>query len=118
MTRDSDRASGRATREQNPQAVSAVPASIPDALEFRPDHKGQFDEIVARFADGMVHVETMSKKSCYVGFYWDDGRVCQWWINSDKKLEYHHETGMGDPPRFDAWGRERDAPKGGNHDAG
>lgn len=76
-------------------------------LEFGPDHKGRFDEMVARFADGMVHVETMSKKGCYVGFYWDDGRYCQWWISSDKKLEYYHEDGNGEPPRFTAWGIDR-----------
>lgn len=62
-------------------------------LEFRPRENGDFDEIVARFADGSVHVETMSDKGCYVGFYWDDGRYCQWWISSKKKLEYHHEDG-------------------------
>lgn len=67
-------------------------------LEFRPDYKGRFDEIVARFADGMVHVETMSSTSCYVGFYWDDGRYCQWWISSDRKLQYYHEDGRHDPP--------------------
>lgn len=74
-------------------------------LEFSPDHKGRFDEITARFADGMVHVETMSKTGCYVGFYWDDGTYCQWWISSDKKLGYHHESGKGGPPKYDAWGR-------------
>lgn len=67
-------------------------------LEFRPDSDGKFDEIVARFADGMVHVETLSKTGCYVGFYWNDGRICQWWINSKKPLEYFHEDGQGDPP--------------------
>ena len=76
-------------------------------LEFRPDDRGEFDEIVARFADGMVHVETMSKTGCYVGFYWDDGRYCQWWIRSDKKLRYHHEDGDGEQPRFTAWGVDR-----------
>ena len=73
-------------------------------LEFTPDRKGNFDEICARFADGMVHVETMSSKGCYVGFYWDDGRYCQWWISSDKKLRYHHADGQGDPPLYAANG--------------
>lgn len=81
-------------------------------LEFRPDIDGEFDEIVARFADGMVHVETMTDKSCYVGFYWDDGRYCQWWISSSKKLSYSHGDGQSDPPRFNAWGVEQVAPKG------
>ncbi len=76
-------------------------------LEFRPDHAGKFDEIVARFADGMVHVETMSGKTCYVGFYWDDGRYCQWWISSGKKLSYNHEDGQREPPRFTARGIDR-----------
>ena len=67
------------------------------AVEFRPRESGKFDEIVARFADGMVHVETMTGKTCYVGFYWDDGRYCQWWISSDKKLHYRHEDGIRAP---------------------
>lgn len=82
----------------------------PQALEFRSDATdGSFDEIVARFADGMVHVETMSDTGCYVGFYWDDGRYCQWWISSKKKLRYSHEDGQSDPPRFTAWGVDRKA---------
>ena len=82
----------------------------PPALEFRPDYKGRFDEIVARFADGMVHVETMSKTGCYVGFYWDDGRWCQWWINSAKKLEYIHDDCVDRPTRFTAQGVDRGMP--------
>lgn len=66
-------------------------------LEFRPDENGEFDEIVARFADGMVHVETMSDKDCYVGFSWNDGRFCQWYISSGKALKYHHEQGKDGP---------------------
>lgn len=81
-------------------------------LEFRPDHKGRFDEICARFGDGMVHVETMTDKSCYVGFYWDDGRYCQWWISSDKKLRYHHEDGVGKPPMYAANGELNPLRKG------
>lgn len=77
------------------------------ALEFRPDHEGEFDEIVARFADGMVHVETMNDTGCYVGFYWDDGRYCQWWISSKKKLHYHHDEGQSEPPRYTAQGVDR-----------
>lgn len=62
-------------------------------LEFRPDENGEFDEIVARFADGTVHVETMSDKRCYVQFSWNDGRFCQWYISSGKALKYSHEQG-------------------------
>lgn len=69
-----------------------------NGLEFRPRANGKFDEIVAHFADGMVHVETMSATGCYVGFYWNDGRYCQWWINSKKTLEYHHEHGRNTQP--------------------
>lgn len=84
-------------------------------LEFHPDHKGKFDEIVARFADGMVHVETMSGNACYVGFYWDDGRYCQWWISSKKRLHYHHEDGKSAPPRFNAQGVDTTLTNGGPH---
>lgn len=78
-----------------------------EPLELRPDSDGNFDEIVARFADGMVHVETLSDKGCYVGFYWDDGRYCQWWIGSKKKLHHSYEEGRTDPPRFTAQGVDR-----------
>lgn len=80
------------------------------ALEIRPDGDGEFDEIVARFADGMVHVETMSDKGCYVGFYWDDGRYCQWWISSKKRLEYNLSEDIGAAPRFTAQGVDRSTP--------
>lgn len=67
--------------------------AMSQTLEVRNRENGKFDEIVARFANGSVHVETLSGKGCYVGFYWDDGRFCQWWINSDSKLKYHCEQG-------------------------
>lgn len=77
-----------------------------EALEFRPDSKGEFDELVARFADGGVFIETMSDQGVYVDFSWNDGRHCQLWITvkGRSKLRYHHDDGAGDPPRFDAWG--------------
>ena len=84
-----------------------APVCAKPHLEFRPDDKGRFDEIVARFGDGMVHVETMSKRSCYVGFYWDDGRYCQWWISSAGKLAYHHEDGISPPPCYNSQGDEQ-----------
>lgn len=80
-----------------------------DALEIRPDHEGKFDELVARFADGMVVAEDLGSNGCHVGFYWDDGRYCDWWIGGKKKLRYNHEDGIGDPPRFTAHGVDRDA---------
>jgi hypothetical protein len=86
-------------------AGSRVNPSREQHLEIRPDSQGEFDEIVARFADGMVHAEMMSDKSCYVGFYWDDGRYCQWWFGTNRgKLWNNHEDGIGDPPRYTAHG--------------
>ncbi|HEX8413808.1 MAG TPA: hypothetical protein VF637_07975 [Sphingomicrobium sp.] len=76
-------------------------------LEVRPDYKGKFDEIVARFADGIVHVEMMTNKSVYIGFYCDDGRAHQLWISSDKKLFCNEADASGPPPRFTAWGADR-----------
>jgi len=74
-------------------------SEVHDWLEFRPDHKGRFDEIVARFADGgMVHVETMSSKSVFIGFYRPDiDEVLQFWISADGKLSYHHERSKYGP---------------------
>ncbi len=82
----------------------------PPQLEFRPDEKGKFDELTARFADGMVHVEDLGSNGCHVGFCWDDGRYCDWWISSKKRLKYNHEDGQGDPPRFTAQGVDRATP--------
>lgn len=65
-------------------------------FEARPERDGSFDEIVARFADGEVHVEMTSGKGCCVNFYWDDGRHAQWWISSKKKLRNHHEHSITD----------------------
>jgi hypothetical protein len=75
-------------------------------LEFRPDHTGEFDELVARFGDGGVFVETMSDQGVYVDFTWNDGLHCQLWItvSGRSKLRYYHESDEDNPPRFDAWG--------------
>lgn len=78
-------------------------------LELRPDHKGKFDELVARFADGMIHAEMLNPKGIYIGIYHDDGRYCQFWINSDKKLECRAEPGVAEPSRFTAQGVDRHA---------
>jgi hypothetical protein len=77
---------------------------VSEWLELRPDHKGKFDELVARFADGMVHAEMMSGKGLYIGFYMDDGRTCQMWISSDKKLHIETSEHAGNPPRYTAQG--------------
>lgn len=83
------------------------PSRVPH-LEFRPDDRGEFDEIVATFADGVVHAEMMDDSSCYVGFYWDDGRYCQWWFGAKKgKLWNNHEDGQSEPPRYTAQGVDR-----------
>ena len=72
--------------------------SAPDWLELRPDSEGNFDEIVARFTGGMVHVETMTDKSVYIGFYREDiGETLQLWINSKKPLRYSHERSKDAP---------------------
>ena len=73
-------------------------------LELRPDSDGEFDELVARFADGMVHAEMMDNKSLYIGIYLDDGRLCQWWIHSKSKLKSSVSPHKSDPPRFTAQG--------------
>lgn len=86
----------------SPESGEVFLSNLPH-LEFRPDSRGEFDEIVARFADGMVHAEMMDDKSCYVGFYWDDGRYCQWWFGTKKgKLWNDHEDGDNPPPRYTA----------------
>lgn len=76
-------------------------------LEPRPNRDGSFDEIVARFADGMVHAETMSDKSVYIGFYKDDGRAHQLWISAKGELRYNEADASGEPPRFTAQGVDR-----------
>lgn len=87
-------------------------------LELRPEPDGSFDELIARFADGLVHVETMSGKGVYIGFYRDDGRAHQLWISSDRKLRYHEASANGPPPRFTAQGVDTKAAlSGSNHDA-
>jgi hypothetical protein len=74
-------------------------------IELRPDDRGMFDEMTARFADGMVHVEMMSDRSVYIGFYCDDGRAQQMWIGCDKRvLNVRTEDASGPPPRFTAQG--------------
>lgn len=71
-----------------------------DWLEFRPDHNGDFDEFIARFDGGMVHVETTGAKSVYIGFYQTDiGETLQLWINSGGKLSYQHERSVDPTPR-------------------
>src|SRR4051812_8756086 len=87
--------------------MTVSPIELAEPLEFRPDDKGEFDELVARFANGGVFIETMSDQGVYVDFSWDDGRHCQLWItvNGRSKLRYSHEDSVGDPPRFGAWGK-------------
>lgn len=88
-------------------SASDAAASVQTHLEFRPDTNDKFDELVARFADGIVHAEMMGGKSIYIGFYWDDGRYCQLWLGSKKKLWVNHEHGAGEPPRYSAHGVDR-----------
>ena len=97
----------RLRRRAESTFVSPVPASIPSRLEFRPDGKGEFDELVARFSDGGAFIETMNDQSVYIDFSWNDGLHCQLWIScgGKAKLRYYHEDGQGAAPRFDAFGR-------------
>jgi hypothetical protein len=96
-------------------AVPAGPVARPSPsgfdpsrwLEIRPDSKGEFDEVYARFADGMFCLETMTDKSVWIGLECDDGRYFHLWISSSGKLRYTHEDGDGDPPRFTASGVDR-----------
>lgn len=67
----------------------------PSRLEFRPDSKGKFDELVARFADGMVFFEDLGENGLYVEFNWKDGRYCQFWASAKRGcLHYNHEDGQ------------------------
>lgn len=92
-----------------PTASAATASSlsgIPNAahLEFRPDHKGEFDELVARFADGSLFVEMMNDDAVFIDIQWDDGRYCHWWLSSKKRLKSTFEHGTDDPPRYTAQG--------------
>jgi hypothetical protein len=74
-------------------------------LEFRPDHRGEFDELVARFADGMIFAEMMDDSSIFIDISWDDGRYCHWWLGTEKKKLWHNfEHGKDEPPRYTAQG--------------
>ena len=67
--------------------------SAPDWVELRPAADGTFDEILATFADGKVHVETLDDKSVYIGIYKGEGpqtHGLQLWINSNGVLRYSH----------------------------
>jgi len=102
---DGDRATRASTEPASRLGHTAsVPSAVPH-LEIRHDENGELDEIVATFADGVVHAEMMDQDHCYVGFYWDDGRYCQWWFGVEKKkLSNRTEHGQGTPPRYTAQG--------------
>lgn len=76
-------------------------------IELRPDHVGDFDELIARFADGTVHVETLSDNMVWIGFQHDDGRRHRLVVSSKKKLRYIEEDESGPPPRYTAQGVDR-----------
>jgi hypothetical protein len=67
----------------------------PSRLAFRPDGRGEFDEMFAEFANGNVFVETLDRNAVYLRFQWNDGRYCQLWIGCTGrgKLTYNHEDG-------------------------
>ena len=91
----------------NPQAVSTKGFDLGDWLELRPDCHGEFDELIAKFADGQIVAEMMSDKGIHIGIYWDDGRYCDWWLTSKKKLRHNVEHGSDAPPRYTAAGVDR-----------
>lgn len=61
------------------------------SIKFTPDHKNRFDEMHLTNVKE-VHAEMMSKKGLYIGFTLTDGRHVQFWVNSNKKLDIHHEV--------------------------
>lgn len=99
----SERRHPRASAPALDESTLTEQASAPDWIELRPDADGGFDEIVARFADGMVHVETLDDRSVYVGFYKPaDGPTAsglQLWISSKGILNYVHEDIAPAPAR-------------------
>lgn len=67
-------------------------------VEFRPDSKGRFDEIVIAKPD-MVHFEMMTKGSLYIGHYGPGDQILQVWVHAEKgKLVVYHETNCKAPP--------------------
>jgi len=100
------RPSGTGSRADASSPTVSTEGFDPARLEFRPDHDGEFDELVATFEDGGVFIETMSDQGVYIDFQWDDGLHCQLWITcgGKAKLRYYHEADHGAPPRFTAKG--------------
>ena len=73
--------------------------AAPGWIELRPDADGGFDELVATFADGGVHVEALDDGSVYIGIH-KPGQGppesgLQLWITSRGKLRYRHESMTG-----------------------
>jgi hypothetical protein len=65
----------------------------PSRYEFRPDSKGNFDELVARFADGGVFFEDLGENGLFVDIYWNDGRGVRLWAGAKRGcLTYNHEA--------------------------
>lgn len=62
-------------------------------MEFRPDHRGDFDELVVRFKDGGVFFEDLGENGLFVDVHFDDGRGCRLWAAPKRGvLAYNHET--------------------------
>jgi hypothetical protein len=67
----------------------------PSRIEFRPDSRGKFDELVASFKDGGVFFEDLGENGLYVELYWNDGKYCQFWAAAKRGcLIYNHETDL------------------------
>jgi hypothetical protein len=64
----------------------------PSRIEFRPDSRGKFDELVARFSDGSVFFEDLGENGLFVDVSWNDGRGVRLWAAAKRGcLEYAHE---------------------------
>lgn len=61
------------------------------SIKFTPDHKNRFDEMYLTDVKE-VQAEIMSKKGLCLCFSLADGQYVQFWVNSDKELNIHHEV--------------------------
>lgn len=65
----------------------------PSRWEFRPDSRGKFDELVARFSDGGVFFEDLGENGLFVDLHWNDGRGIRLWAGAKRGcLTYNHEA--------------------------
>jgi hypothetical protein len=65
-----------------------------ERIEFRPDSRGEFDELIARFSDGLVFFEDLGENGLFVDIAFNDKRdgVRLWVAAKRGGLRYSHET--------------------------